>query len=313
MLDYNVKDYTFSHVDGLFLERFEAFMDKSLAELRAFSEREERPFEEMRFRFVEWHSRHLFNNFVPDTACQTALQAGRATQTRNILVDVSRILETLCHIWGIQSFILAVDPYLPANEGFLGGSTAGRDFWRGLRNGGEHGATSFKQKCLKDMHNTTLQENTSESPSNSSPPQLTSSSVVSLKQPLSTAREVKTALYDAVRNSLRSVSGIRNAEMKWTNPERLHTYGVSLVGWPPDIPAQNPSSLNLNQNKRLLEFMEAGTIRFERIIIDPSKPVTTSVHQVPSENEGDALFSWALQDYSAASVSLSFSLTSPYV
>jgi hypothetical protein len=33
--------------DGLFLERLEAFMEKSLAEIRAFARREDRPFEEV--------------------------------------------------------------------------------------------------------------------------------------------------------------------------------------------------------------------------------------------------------------------------
>ncbi|KAG7089604.1 hypothetical protein E1B28_011270 [Marasmius oreades] len=298
MIDHSVKDYTFSNDDGLFLERLEAFMDKSLAELRAFAEREERPFEEMRFRFVEWHSKHLFNNFVPSASCQVALQAERATQTRNILVEVSRILESLSHIWGTQSFILAVDPYYPANESFLGGTTAGREFWRGLRHGGETGAMSFKQKCLKAVQNTFSQRNYDESSSNTAPThELADTSARSSKQQLSTAREVKSALYDGIRNSLRSVSGIRNAEMKWTNHDRLYTYGVSLVGWPPDIPAQNPSSLHLDQNKRLLDLLQTGTIRFEKIIIDPSNPVTTSNHQgFSSEEEGDSLFSWALQD-----------------
>ncbi|KAF8206402.1 hypothetical protein K438DRAFT_1525392, partial [Mycena galopus ATCC 62051] len=57
------------------------------------------------------------------------------------------------------------------------------------------------------------------------------------------ARSLKADLYDGVRKALRSTSGVRNAEMKWTNPALLATYGVYLVGWPPTIPAQNPSSL----------------------------------------------------------------------
>ena len=33
--------------DGLFFERLDAFMDKCLADIRAFAERESRPFEEV--------------------------------------------------------------------------------------------------------------------------------------------------------------------------------------------------------------------------------------------------------------------------
>ena len=47
MLEYTFKDYSVSDVDELFLERFEAFMEKSLFELQAFAEREERPLEEV--------------------------------------------------------------------------------------------------------------------------------------------------------------------------------------------------------------------------------------------------------------------------
>jgi hypothetical protein len=72
---------------------------------------------------------------------------------------------------------------------------------------------------------------------------------------------------DDVRH--RTASGIRNAEMKWTNPERLDVYGVRLVGWPPSIPAQNPSSMKLSQNKQLLECLQNGTMRFEKSIMTP--------------------------------------------
>ncbi|EEB94931.1 hypothetical protein MPER_06180, partial [Moniliophthora perniciosa FA553] len=61
--------------------------------------------------------------------------------------------------------------------------------------------------------------------------------------PKQSSKSVKLELYESIRKALRSVSGIRNAEMKWTQPDRLYTYGVRLVGWPPDIPTQNPSSL----------------------------------------------------------------------
>lgn len=53
--------------------------------------------------------------------------------------------------------------------------------------------------------------------------------------------------------------------MKWTNPERLDVYGVRLVGWPEGVPAQNPSTLKVNQNKLLLEAIQNGTLKFEKV------------------------------------------------
>lgn len=41
-----------SNHDALFLERLEAFMDKSLADIKAFAERESRPFEEVLLRLT---------------------------------------------------------------------------------------------------------------------------------------------------------------------------------------------------------------------------------------------------------------------
>jgi len=45
MLDFSTRDA--SPQDPLFYERLEAFMDKSLADIKAFAERESRPFEEV--------------------------------------------------------------------------------------------------------------------------------------------------------------------------------------------------------------------------------------------------------------------------
>ena len=85
----------------------------------------------------------------------------------------------------------------------------------------------------------------------------------------------------------RRVSGVRNAEMKWTNPERLDAYGVRLVGWPREIPSQNPSSLKQSQNKKLLQAMENGSLRFEK----QARPVPEGVAEEFAELEQD--FSWA--------------------
>lgn len=53
--------------------------------------------------------------------------------------------------------------------------------------------------------------------------------------------------------------------MKWTNPEKLDTYGVRLVGWPENVPPQNPSMLKTSQNKLLHEAMLSGSMRFEKL------------------------------------------------
>ena len=44
-----------------------------------------------------------------------------------------------------------VDPTTPdeTDDGFLGGTNTGREFWRGLRNGGAVGARHFKEFCRK--------------------------------------------------------------------------------------------------------------------------------------------------------------------
>lgn len=62
-----------------------------------------------------------------------------------------------------------------------------------------------------------------------------------------------------------STSGIRTAEMKWSNHARLSAYDVYMIGWPPSIPQQNPSLMTAGQNKLLLEALADGSMRFERI------------------------------------------------
>lgn len=100
----------------------------------------------------------------------------------------------------------------------------------------------------------------------------------------------------------RLASGVRNAEMKWTNPERLDTYGVRLVGWPPDIPPQNPSTLKVNQNKQLLEAFKSGAARFERLPVSlQSLPAPAPEVEVdPADNDD---FSWAYDPDASPKVS----------
>ena len=81
------------------------------------------------------------------------------------------------------------------------------------------------------------------------------------------------------------MSGVRNAEMKWTNHERLDVYGVRLVGWPSDIPVANPSSLKASQNKIILDCLENGTLRFERLFPEAPPPPAEPVNVLPIVDE----------------------------
>jgi len=266
--------------DGLFFERLDTFMDKCLADIRAFSEREHRPFEETRQHVAEWHAKYLFK--TPLTNKADVLTQDSPSKVLPVLFDTSRLLESLGEVTGVQSFVLAVDPNNPSDGGFLGGSLIGREFWRGMRGGGDPGAKAFKAYCHRDLDQSTPPSNNEQGSLPNRPPSIASS------------RSLKSDLYDHVRKALRTVSGVRNAEMKWTNPERLDQYGVRLVGWPPTIPAQNPSSLKANQNKELIHCLETGTMRFERINptshesnLDAGDGPTSSDHE---EHED---FSWA--------------------
>ncbi|PFH52998.1 hypothetical protein AMATHDRAFT_138738 [Amanita thiersii Skay4041] len=311
--------------DGLFLERLDTFMAKCLADIRAFSEREQRPFEETRQYVAEWHAKYLFQPKSSTTTATTADKTFPTTtntdtinvathwQTRihSILCEASRVLESLYETSGIQSFLLAVDPPNPADNGFLGGSLLGREFWRSMRGGGKAGAKSFRVYCLKEMP-PPAPLNQPLSIADATVPAIDSASSSSAPVPARrgvTAKSLKTELYDKFRKTLRRVSGVRNAEMKWTSPDRLDVYGVQLVGWPSDIPAQNPSTLKQGQNKRLMEALESGMIRFEKIggnrrteSPHETPSVEENVQQVNIEPEDD--FSWAL-DTDAGNVHVS--------
>ena len=50
--------------------------------------------------------------------------------------------------------------------------------------------------------------------------------------------------------------------MRWKNQSNLETYGVRLVGWPADIPMQNPSTLSAAQNTQILNALNEGTMQF---------------------------------------------------
>jgi hypothetical protein len=204
------------------------------------------------------------------------------------LKSVSRTLEALAATLSVESFVLAVDPFDPSDEGFLGGTTTGREFWRGLRGGGTPGALTFKDHCRRSY-----ESQTSTAPM---PPVSTPAVSKSKKTPASL---LKSEVYAAVRATLRSVamvswsmrflthasirkaSGVRTAEMRWKNQGNLETYGVRLVGWPANIPMQNPSTLSAAQNRQILNALNEETMKFLPIGTFGSLPLRGESPRVP--------------------------------
>ncbi|KAH9994823.1 hypothetical protein BJV77DRAFT_934323, partial [Russula vinacea] len=231
----------------LFLERLDAFTAKTLADIKAFSTRENIPYDQVRRHIAERHSQYLFGNSIP----QPTLGSRVAIAVRDVLLSTSRVLESLQATSGVQSFVLAINPNDAEDEGFLGGSPLGREFWRSLRGGGVAGV-----KALKSLAVSSLKDS--------------SSSNVTLHgtglpfRPKETAHSLKSEVYARVRTLLRhvSTSGIRNAEMKWTNHGNLSVYGVRLEGWPTNIPMQNPSTLTTGQNRELKDALASGILKF---------------------------------------------------
>jgi hypothetical protein len=80
--------------------------------------------------------------------------------------------------------------------------------------------------------------------------------------------------------------------MKWTNPERLDVYGVRLIGWPEGVPAQNPSHFKASQNKILLEALQNGSMRFEKITPANTNPRQEEASKA-NEDDPHEDFSWA--------------------
>ena len=122
--------------------------------------------------------------------------------------DISAALESLEVVAGLHSFYLIVDPSSSADDGFLGGTVLGREFWRGHRGCGAPGAQAFKLFCQKSaLHHSHA------SPSSSHFQQEVKAAGVQLSKK-STASAVKSEVYATVRNAVRfglSPSG-RNAD-----------------------------------------------------------------------------------------------------
>ena len=109
---------------------------------------------------------------------------------------MSQELESLETLAGVQSFFLVVNPHDPDDQGFLGGTVVGREFWRGHRGCGAHGAEAFKAQCTRvaTQRSTTV-------PVQTIPP--TVQNPASRKVP--PARELKNELYAGIRHALRLV------------------------------------------------------------------------------------------------------------
>lgn len=73
-------------------------------------------------------------------------------------------------------------------------------------------------------------------------------------------------------------------------------YGVRLVGWPEGVPSQNPSSLKSGQNRSLLDALQNGMMRFERLSHVGSGRSKNPEDASTVANEMAEDFSWAYDD-----------------
>jgi hypothetical protein len=259
----------------LFLERLEAFTEKTLTDIKAFSLRENIPYDQVRRHVAERHSQYLFGSSIPAPSSRQNIY--------NILSSTCQVLESLLVTAGVQSFVVAINPNDTEDEGFLGGTPLGTEFWTSLRGGGTAGA-----KALKSLVISTFQ-----SPCSPSTSTFHAAGMPSRQK--ETAHSLKSEVYARVRTLLRATSGIRQAEMKWTNHGNLSVYGVRLEGWPPSIPMQNPSTLSSSQNRALRDALSNGTLKFCRINTEASTPsVSGETSYGSAGNLSD--FSWVISE-----------------
>lgn len=124
----------------------------------------------------------------------------------------------------MESFYLAVNPHDPADDGFLGGTLLGREFWRGHRGCGAPGARAFQLFCQKAGQALTTpvlppppNTNTPHSPLAPSVPPSPYPQASTSAQPISAgnasakkgpAGTVRAEVYVTVRNAIRSVASL---------------------------------------------------------------------------------------------------------
>ncbi|KAI0690165.1 hypothetical protein BC835DRAFT_1417985 [Cytidiella melzeri] len=275
--------YTEHQDNDLYLERLETLYEKHLGEINAFAKRESRPCEDVRRSIAQWYSRTLFD--LSSSAQQSQDFSGKLSTTMRAVSDA---LESLHFVVGYQSFFLIVNPKDDGDQGFLGGTILGREFWRGHRGCGAAGAQAFKLFCQKagassisgHMQPSTTVQNM-QSVVIPQPVNLPTANSTAPKK--GAASSVKAEVYASVRNAIRTTTGLRNAEMKWSNHDKLDVYGIRLEGWPPGVPKQNPSTLSTTQNRAILESLNSGRMTFV-----PINPLRNTPGPIDSSGIEDA-------------------------
>ena len=138
-----------------------------------------------------------------------------------IMRMISDALESLQVVSGHHSFFLVVNPNDEADKGFLGGTTLGREFWRGHRGCGLAGAQAFKLFCQKATNpgfsNLIVTQVLQQPQSNAAPsvgvfpyPATTSTAMVANSHPnvpkKNQASVIKAEVYGSIRNAIRYMS-----------------------------------------------------------------------------------------------------------
>ena len=73
----------------------------------------------------------------------------RLLSVRSALISTSTALESLHAATGVHTLLVSVDPYDATGSGFVGGTPLAREFWRGMRGGGEKGAVALRSVALR--------------------------------------------------------------------------------------------------------------------------------------------------------------------
>ncbi|KZV68288.1 hypothetical protein PENSPDRAFT_634554 [Peniophora sp. CONT] len=238
-------------IDALYAERLDAFLQKQLADITTFAAREGRSADEVRRRVSEWHMRRFMDELAQSSAPQDGQE--RLDTIRSALVASSTSLESLHAATGVHALLVSADPFDATGAGFVGGTPLAREFWRGMRGGGEKGVAALRAVALKVQDNTSGNVNVNEA------------AALASAKGKSPAYKLKTDVYAKVRAALRTTSGQRTAEMKWTNHAQLQVYGVRLEGWPADVPHANPSTLSAAQNSAVRDAIDGGGMSFVRL------------------------------------------------
>lgn len=116
-----------------------------------------------------------------------------------ILEGASKQLDSLLRLAGRHSLLVVINPEDEHDDGFLGGTNTGREFWLSLRNGGTIGVRHFKQYCKNSLASTA---STIKSPEETASTVLEASHAGSSSK-ASPAVVLKNQLYMEMRNALR--------------------------------------------------------------------------------------------------------------